>query len=82
MGARTEITRQSKYSHWLIALAGNKADLVESRKVAAYAQENGLPFLRMTGKTADNANGIFYEIAKRLPRMQLVQNYAFIQEWF
>ncbi|CAI9090469.1 OLC1v1025246C1 [Oldenlandia corymbosa var. corymbosa] len=66
-------------SNMVMALAGNKADLVDSRKVAteeaqAYAQENGLFFMETSAKTATNVNDIFYEIAKRLPRLQPAQN--------
>ncbi|XP_057970746.1 ras-related protein RABF2a-like [Malania oleifera] len=63
----------------VVALAGNKADLLDARKVTTeeahlYAQENGLFFMETSAKTALNVNDIFYEIAKRLPRVQPEQN--------
>ncbi|XP_073115769.1 ras-related protein Rab5A [Elaeis guineensis] len=63
----------------IMALAGNKADLLEARQVSAeatqtYAQENGLFFMETSAKTATNVNDIFYEIAKRLLQSQPLQN--------
>ncbi|CAA2985051.1 ras-related RABF2b [Olea europaea subsp. europaea] len=66
-------------SNTVMALAGNKADLLDARKVPeeeaqAYARENGLFFMETSAKTATNVNELFYEIAKRLPRLQPAPN--------
>ncbi|XP_074559924.1 ras-related protein Rab5A-like [Curcuma longa] len=66
-------------SNTIIALAGNKADLIEARQVTTeeaqtYAQENGLFLMETSAKTAINVNDVFYEIAKRLTQVKPVQN--------
>ncbi|CAH9106070.1 unnamed protein product [Cuscuta europaea] len=63
----------------VMALAGNKADMEDKRKVTAeeakvYAEENGLFYMETSAKTAQNVNEVFSEIAKRLPRAQTSLN--------
>ncbi|XP_026658658.2 ras-related protein RHN1-like isoform X3 [Phoenix dactylifera] len=53
------------------ALAGNKCDLEDKRKVTTeeartYAEENGLFFMETSAKTAINVNDLFYEIGNSL----------------
>ncbi|XP_042456818.1 uncharacterized protein LOC122041253 isoform X3 [Zingiber officinale] len=65
----------AKSANTIIALAGNKADLLESRQVSAeeaqsYAQENGLFFMETYAKTAVNVNDIFYEIVYKSQVLQ------------
>lgn len=55
----------------VIALAGNKCDLADSRAVdfeeaKAYAEENGLLFVETSAKTAFNVNDLFVAIGKNL----------------
>ncbi|KAL8645912.1 MAG: hypothetical protein Q9210_006443, partial [Variospora velana] len=60
----------------IIALAGNKADLVaaqpDKRAIAAadaeaYAREAGLLFFETSAKTAENVRELFTAIARKLP---------------
>ncbi|XP_044739662.1 ras-related protein Rab-5C [Chrysoperla carnea] len=67
-----ELQRQAS-PNIVIALAGNKADLINKRMVEydeaqQYAEENGLLFMETSAKTAMNVNEIFLAIAKKLPK--------------
>lgn len=66
----------------IIALAGNKLDLVteepDKRAVPTadaeqYAQEAGLLFFETSAKTAENVKELFTAIAKKLPIEQATQ---------
>ncbi|KAL8746767.1 MAG: hypothetical protein Q9190_001246 [Brigantiaea leucoxantha] len=76
-----ELQRQAN-ENIIIALAGNKADLVASqpdkRAIAtadadAYAREAGLLFFETSAKTAENVRDLFTAIARKLPLEQAGQ---------
>lgn len=67
-----ELQRQGN-PNMIMSLAGNKADLAESRQVStedaqAYADENGLVYWETSAKTNANVADLFEDIGKRLPR--------------
>jgi small GTP-binding protein len=67
-----ELQRQGN-PNIVIALAGNKVDLEDRRKVSteetqAYADENGILFMETSAKTAVHVNDLFVAIAKKLPK--------------
>jgi small GTP-binding protein len=67
-----ELQRQAA-PNIVIALAGNKCDLENQRKVefeegAKYASDNGLIFLETSAKTSQNVVDIFTEVARKLPK--------------
>ena len=76
-----ELQRQAN-ENIVIALAGNKADLVaeqpDKRAVPvadaeAYAREANLLFFETSAKTAENVKELFTAIAKKLPIEQAAQ---------
>ncbi|KAI4755742.1 ras-domain-containing protein [Aureobasidium sp. EXF-3400] len=76
-----ELQRQAN-ENIIIALAGNKLDLVteepDKRAVSTadaeqYAQEAGLLFFETSAKTAENVKELFTAIAKKLPIEQATQ---------
>eukprot|EP00992_Anisonema_acinus_P011537 TRINITY_DN7496_c0_g1_i1.p1 TRINITY_DN7496_c0_g1~~TRINITY_DN7496_c0_g1_i1.p1 ORF type:complete len:201 (+),score=36.94 TRINITY_DN7496_c0_g1_i1:52-654(+) len=57
----------------VIALTGNKCDLVDQRKVSleesqGYAEDNGLLYLETSAKAGINVHEVFTEIARKLSR--------------
>ncbi|MCJ1463748.1 GTP-binding protein of the rab/ypt [Pseudocyphellaria aurata] len=73
-----ELQRQAN-ENIIIALAGNKSDLVaefpDKRAIAtadaeAYAREAGLLFFETSAKTAENVRDLFTAIARKLPLEQ------------
>jgi len=76
-----ELQRQAN-ENIIIALAGNKADLVaeqpdlravQTADAAAYAKEANLLFFETSAKTAENVKELFTAIAKKLPIEQASQ---------
>lgn len=74
-GAKTwvkELQRRGD-ANCVIALAGNKVDLPEQRKVSkevaeGYANENGILFMETSAKTSMNVKELFELIAIKLPK--------------
>ncbi|KAL9599149.1 MAG: hypothetical protein Q9219_004015 [cf. Caloplaca sp. 3 TL-2023] len=73
-----ELQRQAN-ENIIIALAGNKSDLVASQPdkraistadAEAYAREAGLLFFETSAKTAENVRDLFTAIARKLPLEQ------------
>lgn len=70
-----ELQRQAN-ENIIIALAGNKLDLVtdqpdkraiQTADAEAYAKEAGLLFFETSAKTSENVRELFTDIAKKLP---------------
>jgi Ras-related protein Rab-5C len=79
-----ELQRQAN-ENIIIALAGNKLDLVTEQPdkraiptadAEAYAKEAGLLFFETSAKTAENVRELFTAIAKKLPLEQAGPRHA------
>jgi Ras-related protein Rab-5C len=79
-----ELQRQAN-ENIIIALAGNKLDLVteqpdkrvvQTAEAEAYAREAGLLFFETSAKTAENVRELFTAIAKKLPLDQAGPRHA------
>ena len=79
-----ELQRQAN-ENIIIALAGNKLDLVNEQPdkraiptadAEAYAREAGLLFFETSAKTAENVRELFTAIAKKLPLDQVGPRHA------
>uniref|UniRef100_A0A7S1A7Y9 Uncharacterized protein n=1 Tax=Noctiluca scintillans TaxID=2966 RepID=A0A7S1A7Y9_NOCSC len=71
--AAQQLVVELQQTETLVGLAGNKADLAESRRVErevaeAYAQEMGAVFMETSAKSGENVVEIFEEIGRRLLR--------------
>jgi len=67
-----ELQRQGN-PNIVIALAGNKLDLQDQRKVEvdeakSYADDNGIMFMETSAKTNHNVTELFKAIARKLPK--------------
>eukprot|EP00897_Mesotaenium_endlicherianum_P004333 jgi/Mesen1/3928/ME000209S02949 len=65
--------QQHGASGMVLALVGNKADLIDQLDVALeeveeYAASNGMFYIQTSAKTAENVNELFEQIATKLPR--------------
>lgn len=72
-----ELQRQGN-PNIVIALAGNKLDLADNRKVStqeamSYADENGLLYMETSAKTAANVNELFVAIGKLFNNRKIIQ---------
>lgn len=83
-----ELQRQAS-PNIVIALAGNKADLVNKRSVEydeaqGYAHENGLLFMETSAKTAVNVNEIFLAIGQYLinKMISLKEYFLLVSLWY